>query len=357
MANERHHRNTLLPGWSQERLTAASVIIMGMGALGNAAAQSLALAGVGRLILCDMDRIERSNLSRAPLFQESDIGRYKVEAAAEALGRIAPDVRVEVRPDRLEYAVGLAELRDADLTLGCLDSRAVRLELAGRCGLVSAPWIDGATGQWSGEIRPFLVPPDGPCCGCGLTEAARSASDAPQSCNPTINNTPVGAAAPLSTIVGAEMALLAARWIMELPVTRDILVLQGDSGRISPVEQRRDSTCPYHAPLPAARPLPLNHTSTVGELLDLLDADAHPLTWKPFQISAKCRKCDFSEERIGKVETGACPRCGVPIHSRTQLDIRSAPRKTKLQTLGVAPREILVVKTGDRIRYIELANQ
>lgn len=355
MMNGRYHRNTLLPGWKQERLAQATVIIMGMGALGNATAQSLALAGAGSLILCDMDRIEESNLSRGPLFRESDIGRFKVEAAADALYRLAPDIRVEARPEMLEYAVGLAELRDADLILGCLDSRTARMELAGRCGLVTAPWIDGATGQWSGEIRPYLDPPDGPCYGCGLDEPTRAASDHPHSCRIQMNDTPLGATAPLSIIVGAEMALLAIRWIMGLPVTRDILVLQGDSGQISPVGQRRDDSCPYHIPLPAAKSIPLSHKATVGELLDQLGSDAHPLAWKPFPVTATCRKCGFREELIGKMEREACPRCGLPLLPHTQMDIRLAPGEIELRTLGIAPREIIGVKAGEQLSYIELS--
>lgn len=90
MTDERYDRQTHLPGWNQERLAQATVVVMGMGALGNAAAQALALAGVGRMILCDRDRIERTNLSRTPLFRDADIGRAKVNAATDALLQLAP---------------------------------------------------------------------------------------------------------------------------------------------------------------------------------------------------------------------------------------------------------------------------
>jgi len=137
--DERFSRHQYLPDWNQERLTEAKVILAGVGALGNAVAQCLALAGVGTLVLCDPDRIELSNLSRMPLFRERDVGRLKVEAAAETLAELAPTVTVPCRPQRLETGIGLGELRDASLTLGCLDSRAARLELAGRCGRNSSP--------------------------------------------------------------------------------------------------------------------------------------------------------------------------------------------------------------------------
>ncbi len=129
---DRFARHQLLPGWDQDRLAAATVVVIGVGALGNQVGLALALAGVGRMMLCDHDRVEPSNLSRAPLLGPADVGEFKVMAAARRLMAIAPGLKVEARPRPLVNGVGLAELRDADLVLGCLDRRAARLQLAGR---------------------------------------------------------------------------------------------------------------------------------------------------------------------------------------------------------------------------------
>ncbi|ETR67044.1 MAG: UBA/THIF-type NAD/FAD binding protein [Candidatus Magnetoglobus multicellularis str. Araruama] len=356
MNNERYNRNTLLPGWTQNRLTQSTVIIMGMGALGNVVSQSLALAGVGHLILCDMDRIELSNLSRAPLFKESDIGEYKVDAASRSLSCIAPDSHIDTRNKPFEYAIGLSELRDADLIIGCLDSRSARRELAGRCGLVSAPWIDGATGEWSGEIRPYLDLPDGPCYGCGLSDETRAISDLPRSCRVQDINTPDAATAPLSMIVGAQMSLIAVRWLMNLEVKQDILVLDGLTGEIYPVKHQRSLSCPYHHPISSVKKISLNHKSTVAQLKKELENDAHPLTWKPFQVSAHCRKCGVISNKHAVSKQSDCPNCKTPLFFRTQLDIFSAPDETTLKTLGIPPGEILPVKMGEQITYVELVN-
>src|SRR5438105_3813463 len=165
MSDERFDRHRFVPGWSQDRLATATAVLLGVGALGNEAARLLVLCGVGRLVLCDPDRVASSNLSRCALFRERDVGRFKVEAAADALADLAPGIAVAVRPLPLGRGVGLAELRDANVVLGCLDSRAARLQLAGRCNLVGAGWIDGGTHPWGGEVRPYLDP-DGPCYGC-----------------------------------------------------------------------------------------------------------------------------------------------------------------------------------------------
>jgi molybdopterin/thiamine biosynthesis adenylyltransferase len=73
--SSRYARHELIPGWSQQQLADARVIIFGMGALGNEVARILAMSGVGSLLLCDPDRVEESNLSRTVLFRQSHIGQ------------------------------------------------------------------------------------------------------------------------------------------------------------------------------------------------------------------------------------------------------------------------------------------
>src|SRR5690348_4053220 len=105
---ERFARHALVPGWDQSRLAAAHVVVMGVGALGNAVAQTLALAGVQSLLLCDPDVVAESNLSRTPLFRPHDIGRAKVDAAADALTASVPGLTIVRRCDTLVCGVGLA---------------------------------------------------------------------------------------------------------------------------------------------------------------------------------------------------------------------------------------------------------
>ena len=176
--DDRFARHHLIPGWEQERLGTATAIIVGMGALGNEVSRLLALAGIGHLILVDHDTISTSNLSRCALFDETHIGLNKTLAAREPLQRLYPGINIDARPQALVHAVGLAELRDADLVVSCLDSSTARLELAGRCNLVGAIMLDGGTGPWGGEVRPFLTP-GGPCYGCTLTPEQRAISDTP----------------------------------------------------------------------------------------------------------------------------------------------------------------------------------
>ena len=98
MPHDRYHRQRLLPGIGdagQQRLTESHALIVGCGALGCAAADLLARAGVGTLTLVDRDLVETTNLQRQVLFDESQVGEPKAIAAAERLARVNRGVRTE----------------------------------------------------------------------------------------------------------------------------------------------------------------------------------------------------------------------------------------------------------------------
>lgn len=351
---DRFDRHRLVPGWDQDRLRAATAIILGVGALGNEAARLLALCGVGRLVVCDPDVVAGSNLSRCALFRERDVGRPKVEAAAAALAELAPGIVVDARPHTLARGVGLAELRDAGVVLGCLDSRSARLQLAGRCNLVRAGWIDAATHPWGGGVRPFLDP-DGPCYGCGLTPGERATADVPWSCLDAAPASAEGAAAPSTAVVGGWQVMLAVRKLFGLPVAPDGVSIDGARGSAFPVTLDRSADCPLHAPVGEVRRVSVSHRGTVGELLAALPPGAVPLAWELVQRSAECPGCGrvVAGWRVPAVEP--CPGCGTLLRPDTTLDLSGSPPAAVLADLGVAPREILAVRTAAGIEWVELA--
>jgi molybdopterin/thiamine biosynthesis adenylyltransferase len=351
--NERFDRHTLIPGWSQRNLTDASVVVVGMGALGNEVSRILAMSGVGELLICDPDTVEVSNLSRTLLFRESDIGRLKVDVAAEALEQLGPGIRIQSRSLPLVHSIGLAELRDASLVLGCLDSRSARLQLAGRCQLVQAPYIDGGTHPWGGEVRPYLEP-GGPCYSCSLSAEERAIVDVPWSCLDTVDIAPVGAGAPSSALVGTWMAMVAVRFLMGLPHPGGLLSVDGSRGTTTIVRQQRDPECPLHVPLGQSTTIAVRSQDTVRKLYDALPAHSAALAWEPVQRLAECSNCGYCAGRWGIPSLEACPQCGSQLWPRTTLELDDAPEDLTLASLGVAPREILTVRSPEGLQWFEL---
>src|SRR4051812_49394563 len=92
--HDRYHPQSLISWWDQDRLRAATVMVVGAGALGNEIVKNLALAGVGRIVVADFDQIENSNLARCVFFRESDEGRPKAEVLAARAMELNPDVDV-----------------------------------------------------------------------------------------------------------------------------------------------------------------------------------------------------------------------------------------------------------------------
>jgi molybdopterin/thiamine biosynthesis adenylyltransferase len=165
----RYHRQELISWWSQDRLASARILVVGAGALGNELVKNLALLGVGKILVIDLDRIENSNLSRCVLFRESDEGEYKATVVARAAKDINPRVRVRGIVGDVRVDLGLGVFASADLVLGGLDNREARLHLNQSCWKVGTPFIDGAIEGLMGTVRLFL-PPDSACYECTMNE-------------------------------------------------------------------------------------------------------------------------------------------------------------------------------------------
>jgi len=108
-----------VPG-STAILRAATVGVAGCGGLGSNAAVALVRAGVGHLILVDHDVVEASNLNRQYFFQ-SDIGRRKVEALAEHLRAVNPDVGIDLQQQTLTPDAVATLFAGADLLIEAFD--------------------------------------------------------------------------------------------------------------------------------------------------------------------------------------------------------------------------------------------
>lgn len=349
----RYSRQTRIAGWKQSELAAATVVVAGVGALGNEVARLLAMAGVGRLVLCDPDVVEESNLHRTVLFTAEDTGRPKVLAAYDTLARLAPATQVVARPFKHAQGVGLADLRDADLVISCLDSRAARVHLSGRCGLVGAPLLDGGTGDWGGEVRAFLEA-GGACYACTLGPGGRATSDEPISClQESLAEPNQGAHASISAVVGGWMGVVALRWLMKLPTPSGITVLNASRGTSRVVEATRDLTCPLHDRIEVLQKLSIDNSASLAMFRKLVSPGI-PVLWEAVPASSLCLHCGDFQPAWRGVPGTRCMRCGHETELQMSLDTEQAPGELTLQHLQVPPREILAVRRAHEIRYYEL---
>jgi adenylyltransferase/sulfurtransferase len=164
----RYARQLSLPGLGSEgqrRLLDATVAIVGVGGLGCPAALYLAAAGVGRMVLVDGDRVDASNLHRQVLYGTGDVGRPKVEAAAERLRQLNPDVAVEARPVRLAADNAREILGPADIVLDGSDNFPTRFLVSDACVLLGKPNAHGSVFRFEGQVS-FFDARSGPCYRC-----------------------------------------------------------------------------------------------------------------------------------------------------------------------------------------------
>ena len=154
--------------FDQQRVSAARIMVVGCGALGNEVLKNLVLLGVEHIVVVDFDVVEAGNLSRSILFSKSDLAqhRLKVEVVAERLRAINPAVEIVTVCGDIAYDVGLGLLRRQDVVIGCVDSRWARYCINRLCMRAGIPWVDGGIGELEGTSRVFV--PGKNCYACNL---------------------------------------------------------------------------------------------------------------------------------------------------------------------------------------------
>jgi len=172
---DRYARHIVLKeigGAGQAKLLAAHVVLVGAGGIGSPALQYLAAAGVGRLTAIDDDRVSLDNLQRQTLFGTGDIGRLKVEAAADAVARLNPDVAFCGLAERLDPGNVAELLAGGDLVLDGSDNFATRLLVSDHCTERHIPLVSAAVGQFQAQVGSFAGwLPGRPCYRCFVGDA------------------------------------------------------------------------------------------------------------------------------------------------------------------------------------------
>jgi adenylyltransferase/sulfurtransferase len=164
----RYSRHLLLPEVGmegQQRLKAARVLCIGTGGLGSPLTLYLAAAGVGTLGLVDFDIVDASNLQRQILHFTSDIGRSKLDSAAEKLLALNPALHVVKHETRLTSANALDILKNYDIVADGTDNFPTRYLVNDACVLLGIPNVYGSIFRFEGQASVFATK-DGPCYRC-----------------------------------------------------------------------------------------------------------------------------------------------------------------------------------------------
>lgn len=182
----------------QEALKQASVLMLGAGGLGCASSQYLATAGIGKITLIDDDVVELSNLQRQVLHHDADVGKKKVESAADSLRELNPHIVVDTVATRLDDNELRALIETHSIVVDASDNVETRNQLNRLCFATKTPLVSGAAIRMEGQISVFTY--DDPTQPCYQCLSALFGSGA-------LSCVEAGVMAPVVGIIGAVQAM------------------------------------------------------------------------------------------------------------------------------------------------------
>ncbi|MGD9951310.1 MAG: ThiF family adenylyltransferase [Burkholderiales bacterium] len=236
----RYSRHILLVEFGiegQERLRAASALVVGAGGLGCPAALYLAAGGVGRLVIADADAVDLTNLQRQILYRTQSVGAKKVEEASKTLAAVNPDVEIVPLAQRVGEAEVDALVASADVVLDCSDNFATRHLLNRACVRHAKPLVSGAAIRFDGQLMVFdLRRREAPCYACLFPESGEVED---VQCNV------MGVLAPLVGAIGALQAAEAVKLLAgagETPLGA-LTLFDAKASEVRSVKVKKDPGC------------------------------------------------------------------------------------------------------------------
>lgn len=200
----------------QQRIAAGSVLLIGAGGIGCAAATYLASSGIGHLTIADFDTVDETNLGRQVLYTKNDVGELKAAVAASRLQAINPDIEITAITERLDGDALATAVESSDVVLDGCDNFATRFQINDACVLAGRRLISGAAIRLEGQLAVFG--PDfstNPCYRCLYEEADESM----ESCAGH------GVLSPVPGVIGTMMAVEALKFFAGIGSKTDVLHL------------------------------------------------------------------------------------------------------------------------------------
>ncbi len=232
----RHHALPQIGVPGQERIEAATALLIGLGGIGCAAASYLASSGVGHIMLCDFDTVDETNLGRQVLYGPADVGKLKVVSAASRLTAMNPDIRLTEISDRLSDAALTEAVSRADIVLDGCDNFATRFQVNDACVKEKRVLVSGAAIRFEGQLAVFG--PDYsqlPCYRCLYEDADESL----ENCSGN------GVLAAVPGVIGTMMAVATLKYLSGMPTEAPALELyDAMTGDWQKVRIKKRKNCP-----------------------------------------------------------------------------------------------------------------
>lgn len=157
----RYDRQIIMPEIGekgQQKLKAASVLIVGVGGLGSPISLYLAGAGVGTIGLVDDDRVSITNLQRQILYSENQVGQSKAIRAKQRLEELNSEIKIDAYPVRLTQENAEKLIAPYDIIVDGCDNFTTRYLINDTCVTLGKPYVYGAICELEGQVSIFNYP-------------------------------------------------------------------------------------------------------------------------------------------------------------------------------------------------------
>jgi molybdopterin/thiamine biosynthesis adenylyltransferase len=248
---QRYDRQIMVRGigeQGQERIKKARVVIAGVGGLGTPAAARYRAAGIGTIRLIDRDVVQLSNLNRQVLHWTKDLGRNKIDSAAEKLRQFNDGIVVEAVADTIDEQNVIQLVAGFDIIVDGLDNLDTRFVVNRAALKTGIPFVHGAVSGFEGRVT-TIVPGKTPCLGCIYRGTI------PEQKSPVI--------AVTTGVIGVLEATEVIKYLLGIGqlLTGQLLVYNGLRPALTTLTVKRNPDCRYCGPSASH----LSH-GTVGDL-------------------------------------------------------------------------------------------
>lgn len=217
----------------QQKIKAASVLLLGCGGLGSVVSYYLAGLGVGHLGLVDYDKVELSNLPRQIIYDVKDINAFKSSATQKKLTKFNPFIKIsnyQILPDILTLK---KLVKRFDCVVDCLDNTASKLLANKVCWQLKTPLVHAGIRGWNGQTAIFRYRTKDACLNCLIDQTPQSENDC----------SAAGVLGPICGLIGSMQALSVLKYILNMPQSSDLKLVDGQDMHITSIGLKKNMHC------------------------------------------------------------------------------------------------------------------